>query len=194
MRYLITASLVVLVLVGLAVPGRGEMISISGRLEGDSTLTLTETPGVFVQNFTGDGDDTTFGSFTPGSTSTIDFSHPPAITISSGMLTLSFGKGGTWFGTTEGDGMASGNGTATFTIDFVITGGTGPFTGVTGEATITGMITQTGPTTESITGSYVGSVTVPEPGSLAVLAPALAVGAVVMLRGRRREAMARSSD
>jgi hypothetical protein len=162
---------------------------ISGTLSGDSILTSTSTPGVFVQNFTGDGDDTTYGSFTPQSQSMIDFSKPPAITISDGMLSLTFVQG-TWFGTTSGDGTASGLGTATFEVDFVITGGTGLFAGATGEATITGTITSS--TTESITGSYVGSLSlVPEPSSLALLASAVAVGAVVVVRGRRREVMAR---
>ena len=186
----IAATLVaVVIMVGLVSPVQGG--SISGMLSGDSTLTPTSTPGVFVQNFTGDGDDTTYGSFTPQSQSMIDFSKPLAITISNGMLSLTFSQG-TWFGTTSGDGTASGHGTATFEVDFVITGGTGLFAGATGEATITGTITSTGPTTESINGSYVGSLAlVPEPSSLALLAPAVAVGAVVVVRRRRCEAMAR---
>ena len=190
MRSPITTTLVaVVIMVGLVFPVQGELIS--GTLSGDSTLTPTSTPGVYVQNFTGDGDDTTYGSFTPQSQSTIDFSKPPNITILDGSLSLTFSQG-TWFGTTSGSGTASGQGTATFTVDFVITGGTGLFAGATGEATITGTITSTGPTTESISGSYVGSLAlVPEPSSLALLAPAVAVGAVVVVRGRRREVMAR---
>jgi len=126
-------------------------------------------PGIYVQNFTGDGDDTTFGSFTPASQSTIDFSNPPTILITSGMLTETFSNG-TLFGTTSGNGTASGHGTATFTIDFVITGGTGFFAGDMGEATLTGTITSTGPTTESITGSYSGSLTsTPEPATITLL-------------------------
>jgi len=186
----ITATLVaVVIMVGLVSPVQGG--SISGMLSGDSTRTPNGTPGVYVQNFTGDGDDTTYGSFTPQSQSTIDFSIPPDITISDGSLSLTFSQG-TWFGTTSGDGTASGHGTAKFEVDFVITGGTGLFAGSTGEATIKGTITSTGPTTESITGSYVGSLTlVPEPSSLALLASAVAIGAVVVVRGRRREVMAR---
>jgi len=186
----ITATLVaVVIMVGLVFPVQGG--SISGMLSGDSTLTPTSTPGVYVQNFTGDGDDTTYGSFTPVSQSIIDFSNTPNITISEGMLSLTFAQG-TLLGTTSGDGKASGLGTATFSVDFVITGGTGLFAGSTGEATITGTITSTGPTTESIAGSYVGSLSlVPEPSSLALLASAVAVGAVVVVRGRRREVMAR---
>jgi hypothetical protein len=178
---------------GFALPVRGGVIS--GTLSGDSTLTPTGTPGVFVQNFTGDGDDATFGSFTPQSLSTIDFSHPPDILISNGNLTETFTQG-TLLGTTSGSGTASGHGTATFSIDVVFTGGTGLFAGATGEATITGTITSTSPTTESITGSYAGSLStaVPEPSTLTLLAPVAAVAAVVVVLRRRREAMVRKSD
>jgi hypothetical protein len=164
----ITAAFVALVTLGsLARPV--EAGPISGTFEGDATRTPTGTPGVFTQNFTGDGDDTTFGSFTPQSHSTIDFSHPPDITFSDGMLSETFSQG-TLFGTTSGSGTASGQGTATVTIDFVIKGGTGFFAGATGEATLTATITSTGPTTASITdGSYVGSLTIPEPASLTLL-------------------------
>ncbi|MFI5458510.1 MAG: PEP-CTERM sorting domain-containing protein [Isosphaerales bacterium] len=96
---------------------------------------------------------------------------------------------GTLFGTTSGSGTANGKGSATVTIDLVITGGTGFFAGYTGEATITATITSTGPTTESVMGSYVGTLSVPEPSTLALLAPAVAALAVVVVRRQRREAM-----
>ena len=185
----ITTTLVALVVMGgLVVPVQGGLIS--GTLSGDSTLTPTGTPGVFVQNLTGDGDDTVFGSFTPQSQSTIDFSHPPTILISAGTFLETFSQG-TLFGTSSGSGTASGHGTAAVTVDFVFTGGTGLFTGATGEATFTGTITTTSSTTESITGSYVGSLTiVPEPSTLALLAPTITVGAVVVIRRRRPGALA----
>jgi hypothetical protein len=175
-RHSITTALVALVATGgLVLPVQGG--SISGTISGDSTLTPTGTPGVYVQNFTGDGDDTTDGAFTPASQSTIDFSKPPAIVISNGMFSEAFAQG-TLFGTSSGSGTAHGNGTATVTIDFIFTGGTGHFAGATGEATFTGTITSTSPTTESITGSYVGTLSVvPEPSTLALLVPAMAVGA-----------------
>jgi hypothetical protein len=169
----IIASLVVALGV-LVVPVQADLIT--GTFEGDSTLTPTGTPGVFIQDFTGDGDDTTFGLFTPSSQSTIDFSVPPNILISNGTLLETF-TNGTLEGTSSGSGTASGKGTATFTIDFVITGGTGNFAGDTGEATLTGTITQTSPTTESISGSYTGSLTsVPEPSTLVLLTTGLLVG------------------
>jgi len=188
MRRPITAPLVALVaLGGLVAPVQGG--SISGTYSGEATLTLTSTPGVYVQNFTGDGDDTTFGSFSAQSTATVDFSKPPDITLSGGMFLETFSQG-TLFGICSGSGTASGQGTATFTVDYVYTGGTGLFAGDTGEATLTATVTSTSSTTESATGFYSGSL-VPEPSSLALLASAVAVGAVVVVRGRRREVMAR---
>jgi hypothetical protein len=81
-------------------------------------------------------------------------------------LTLSqdFGALGTLFGTSSGDGTGNGRGSATFTLDFVITGGTASFSGATGEVTVTGTITQSSATTESIDATYLGSFTqAPEP-------------------------------
>jgi hypothetical protein len=172
-RSVAATVIALVVMVVLAVPVHAD--SISGSLTGNSALTPTGTPGIFVQNFSGDGDDTVFGSFTPQSQSTIDFSHPPDIVVSNGMFLETFPHG-TLFGTSSGNGTASGHGTATITLDFVITGGTGIFARDTGEATVTGTITQTSPTTESFTGSYTGSLTaIPEPSSLALLAPAAVV-------------------
>ena len=180
----ITALLMpTLVMGGFALPLHAG-IMISGTLSGDATLTAN-SQGVYVQNFSGDGDDTTFGSFTSQATSNVDFSAPPAVTISAGMLTETF-PNGTLFGTSSGSGTASGLGTATVTIDFIITGGTGIFAGASGETTFTGTITATSATTESITGSYVGTLsTVPEPASVVVWSGLLALSSVVQ-RWRRR--------
>jgi hypothetical protein len=76
----------------------------------------------------------------------------------------------------------------------VFTGGTGIFAGATGEAILHGTITQTSPTTETISlGNYTGTVNlvtvVPEPGTFALLAPAFAVGAVIVVSQRRRKTM-----
>jgi hypothetical protein len=185
----LAAILVYLTLGSFHVPARAGQIS--GSFDGVATLTPTIAPGVFTNNFSGDGDDDTFGPFTPTSQSTVDFSNPPNIVITNGTFTEVFADG-TLFGTSSGSGMASGMGTATFTADFVFTGGTGIFVGATGGATVTGTITQTSMTTEAITASYTGLLTVvPEPGSLALFVPAVAVGAVVFFRRRWRPAMVR---
>jgi hypothetical protein len=190
MRRSISASISALVVLGcFVVPVRGELIS--GTLEGDSTLTPTAGGNIFIQNLTGEGDDTTFGAFTAQSQSTIDFSHPPAIVITDGTFVETFSQG-TLFGTSSGEATASGNGTANATVEFVFTGGTGIFAGATGEATFTGMITSTSPTTESITGTYTGTLSfIPEPNTLLLFGPALAVGGVIAIRRRRSEARLR---
>ena len=158
-------ALLVASLAWLMVPAQAS--SISGAFDGVATLTPTGTPGVFIQNFSGDGTDATYGAFTATSQSTVDFTSPPVITITNGMLTEIF-AGGSLFGTGSGSGHASGLGTATFTIDFVITGGTGIFEHQTGDAIITGTITQTSPTTEAIDATYSGTL-VPEPSSVSLL-------------------------
>ena len=172
------APLVALVaLSGLAARAEAGAIAISGTFDGDATLTPTGMPGIYTQSFTGDGDDTMFGAFTPTSQSTIDFSKPPNILISDGMFTETFAKGAL-FGTSSGAGTGNGSGTATFTIDVVITGGNGIFAGYTGAATLMGTITQTSPTTESISnGSYTGALNTPEPATMVLFA----VGAAALL-------------
>ena len=180
----VAASLIALLLIGgSAVPVHAG--PISGTLSGDGTLTPTGTPGIFTQNYTGDGDDATFGSFTLQTTSTVDISHPPDIVISDGMFTETFSEG-TLFGTSSGDGTASGTGTAMFTADVVFTGGTGLFAGATGEATSLQTLIRTGPTTVSGSGTYVGTLSIiPEPSSLALLGSA----ALALLYRRRRGTM-----
>jgi hypothetical protein len=159
---------------------------ITGNFDGNATLTPTGTPGIFSQNFTGDGDDSRFGAFTVTSNSTVDFSDPPSIKISNGRLVLTFAEG-TLLGTGTGTGTASGRGTATFSVDFTITGGTGLFQGATGDVAVTGTITATSATTETVSASYKGSLTlVPEPSSLATFGPIIALSAVAAIGSRRR--------
>jgi hypothetical protein len=148
---------------------------ISGTFDGTSTLTPTGTPGIFTQNFSGDGKDAALGSFTASSVSTVDFSNPPNIVIKNGMISLVFSDGELDGKTSSGTGMGNGQGMATFTADFVITGGTGIFANDIGEAKVTGTITTTGPATEAISASYTGSLTtVPEPSTVLLLASGFA--------------------
>jgi hypothetical protein len=185
MRRSIVAPLLVFVISGAMVTST-HAGSISGTLSGDATLTSTATPNVYVQNFSGEGDDTILGAFTAASTSTVDFSNPPNILITDGMITETFSQGTTLFGTSSGSGTANGHGSATVSIDFVITGGTGFLAGATGEITITATITSTSATTETITGTYSGTLSsVPEPGTLTLLGPAIAVGAFAVRRNRK---------
>jgi hypothetical protein len=166
-RALAAPLLLLVITVCLIVPAYAG--SIEGSFDGTATLTPTNTPGVFIQNFMGDGTDHTFGAFDVTSMSTVDFSNPPNIVITNGMLSQVFSDG-TLFGTGTGSGLANGNGMATFTLDFVITGGTGIFFGDHGTATIIGDITQTGPLTETISNAtYRGTLVTPEPSSLGLL-------------------------
>jgi hypothetical protein len=149
--------------------------SIGGSFDGNAILTTTSTVGVFIQNFVGDGTDGTYGAFDATSQSTVDFRNPPNILITNGTLTEIF-AGGDLFGTGSGSGTASGHGTATFTIDFVITGGPGIFEHQTGDAVITGTITQTSQTTEAIEATYTGMLGTPEPSSESLLLLGATVG------------------
>lgn len=181
----ISLCLLALALCWGALPALADGLTLNGTFDGDATITPTASPGVYTQNFTGDGDDTTYGSFTPTSTSTVDFSNPPNILFSNGMLSAAF-TNGTLTGTSSGTGTANGNGTAAFTIDWVITGGTGIFAGDTGDVTLMGTITTTSPTTEAISnGTYTGSLaTTPEPSTAILLGTALVM--VVVGLGWRR--------
>jgi len=155
----------ILLVAALAIPLHAS--PLSGTFDGVGTLTPTGTPGIYIQNFTGDGTDTTFGAFDIAGMSTVDFSHPPNFVIESGTVTLTFSTG-MLFGTTSGEGTGNGTGMGTFQGDYLITGGTGPFDGFTGDdLAVTGTIVRTSPTTETVTASY---ASVPEPSTLALLA------------------------
>ncbi len=183
-----TLPLVALVVLGgITAPARAG--SISGDLSGDTAI-LPISANVFLQTFTGEGDDTLLGSFTTQSQSTVDLSNPLNIILSNGTCSQTFSEG-TLFGTCSGSGTTTGMGTGTFETEIVFTGGTGFFAGATGGMTVTGTEVRTGPTTGAITGTYVGMLSsVPEPGGLALLAPAIAVGACVLVRERRRRTRA----
>jgi hypothetical protein len=144
---------------------------LSGNYDGVGTLTPTGMPGIFIQSLTGQGLDSFFGAFTIGGQSTVDFSNPPQIVVTSGMVTLTFSNG-VLFGNTSGEATSNGQGTATFEGDYSLTGGTGPFAGATGDIAVNGTITRTSPTTEDISASYHGTIT-PEPSSLLLLATGL---------------------
>ena len=150
----------------LIVPAQASVLL--GVLDGTATLTPTNTPGVYIQNFVGDGTDATFGAFNVTSQSTVDFTNPPSIVITGAMLTDIF-AGGTFTGTGSGGGTANGQGSATFTINFILTGTTGIFEHQTGTATIIGTITKTGPLTETIDATYTGNIGTPEPSSMSLL-------------------------
>jgi hypothetical protein len=165
-RVLAACALLFLASVWLTAPLQAA--TLSGSFDGVGTLTPTNMPGIFIQNFIGDGTDTFFGAFTATSMSTVDFTNPPIILITNAMLTQVF-AGGSLFGDGSGSGMANGQGSATFTSDFVITGGTGIFEHLHGDVIITGTITQTSPFTEAVDATYSGNLVTPEPSSLSLI-------------------------
>jgi len=175
-------ALLIMVATCLAVPALAQ--SITGSFDGVGTLTPTGTPGIFIQNFVGDGTDTLFGAFTATSQSTVDFTNPPFIAITNAMLTQTF-AGGSLFGDGSGSGMANGQGMATFTSDFEITGGTGIFEHLHGEVMITGTITQLTPLTEAVDATYTGNLVTPEPSSLSLLFLGAGFGYRLLARKRR---------
>jgi hypothetical protein len=141
-----------------------------------------------MQSFTGDGDDDTYGSFTPSSTSMINFANPPSIVVTDIMFSLLFSQG-SLYGTGTGGGTGNGHGMGTFSANIVLTGGTGIFLDAMGSLTIMGTLTQTSPTSIAISdGSYIGTFSVPEPNTLVLGAPALAIGSMVVIRRRRSKA------
>ena len=171
MRMLSVSLAALLVTAGVIVPaGAGP---ISGSFGGNSTFTPTATPGVLAQAYTGEGTDMTFGSFTVQSSSIVDFSSPPAISVNNGTFTETFSEG-TLLGTFSGEGTTSGTGIGTATAEWVFTGGTGLFIDATGEGTVLQTIVMTGPTTASGSATYTGTLSlVPEPGTLVLLGSAL---------------------
>jgi len=161
-------------------------ISFAGTFDGTATSTPTGTPGVYMQSFTGDGSDHTYGNFSAVAMSTVTFNPPnPNITFSNGTFTIAFGGmgeapggpldgSGSLMGTSSGTGTVTGPGMATFTINFVVTGGTGQFAGYTGGLSLSGTLTGN-PSSVSIgNGSYSGSIaSTPEPNAALLMGTAL---------------------
>jgi len=166
------------VMCSLAVPAQANSIAISGTFMGTSTFTATADPAVFMASFSGSGVDSVSGAFTTSNTGTAIFSSSTAFT-ESGTFADIF-AGGTLFGTFTGNGTLTGS-TSTSTANVVITGGTGIFAGDTGQSTNTGTCTGTGLTC-SFTGTYTGSITTPEPSSLALMLAG--IGFLPLIRNR----------
>jgi hypothetical protein len=70
----------------------------------------------------------------------------------------------------------------------VFTGGTGIFAGATGDAAVTGTITSTSATTESISGTYTGNLTAatPIPAALPLFATGLSALGLFGWRRKRK--------
>ena len=89
-------------------------------------------PGIYTKNFTGDGTDDIYGAFTPSSNSTVNFSKSASDPVQRVVYSWIPLRTEPCSAPVRGHGIGNGSGMATFTIDFVITGGTGIFAEVTG--------------------------------------------------------------
>ena len=159
--------------------------SISGTFDGNATLTPTGTTGVYIQNFSGDGTDDRYGAFDVTSMSTVDFSNPPNITFTDGMLLETFG-GGTLFGTGSGTGLANG----TVWRRLRSTSSSLAELGYFSETTVRRRSPETSPRparlTEAISNaSYTGTLVTPEPSSLGLLLLGASMGYRLLVKARR---------
>jgi hypothetical protein len=170
-------------------PVPANALLVSGTYIGQSNLTPSGLPGVLLQNFTGDGDDTTFGTFTLTDESKLDIGSPPIDQITNLSFSIAFADG-ILFGNGSGTGTDIAPGVVSTSLDLAIIGGTGRFAGETGKVTATEIDTLSGPTTLSVTdGSYTGTLSaVPEPATWAMLLIGFfSVGAMARYaRSRRR--------
>jgi hypothetical protein len=130
MRRSITAAFVALVVLGglVALARAG---SISGDISGD-TVNTPISPNIFLQSFSGEGDDTVLGSFAMQSQATVDLGNPLDIVISNGTRSQTHAEG-ILYGISSGSGTTTGMGTGTFEIEIVFTGGPGCLRGPRGK-------------------------------------------------------------
>ncbi|HZO89860.1 MAG TPA: PEP-CTERM sorting domain-containing protein [Chthonomonadaceae bacterium] len=152
-----------------------------GSESGSFTLSLTSATTAHA-NATATGSDN-FGSFTSVITADLDLSNPSLNIVSNGTFDRTY-VDGTIFGTFTGTLSPTSATTATFTLPFLVTGGTGHFAGITGSGLEEGNATFTGPLRADFTSSFRATV-VPEPGTLALLAGSLFTGSLMSLRRRR---------
>jgi len=177
----VVMSVLLIATMWLAVPALAQ--SLSGSFDGVGTLTTTSMTGIYMQSFTGDGSDDTYGAFDAASQGMIDFSNPPRIVITDTMWSQTFSDG-TLFGSGSGTGTGNGHGMATFMIDLAISGGTGTFEGLHGNIIVTGTITQTGPLMDAVDATYTGNLVTPEPSSLSLLLLGAGFGYRLVVRKR----------
>jgi hypothetical protein len=165
-RSLVSALIALIIIGAFAARVQADSINSTGTLTGTSTITATANPClcVFESSFTGSGIDSVTGPFTTTNMGPLFFFSLTMFTSSGTFENVL--AGGTLFGTYTGSGTVDG----TVTTDSLITGGTGTFTGDTGESIITSTCTTTSPTTSSCKGKFATSITTaPEPTSLVLL-------------------------
>jgi len=181
-------SFVLLTLLCLArVAGAATILPFQTTEAGTYLLTVTSaTTSHAVAVGTGSG---SFGSFQSSGSQDSDFSDPLHQIVSNGHFTQDYGGGTTLSGAFSGTATATSSTAGTFALTIPFIGGTGGLSSIvggSGTATGTFQLLGTNPgQTENLayTLTLVGSVSVPEPRSLAML---IGGGAALVLLGRRR--------
>lgn len=150
---------------------RADTIPISGTITAANSLVLTSSPNIYSGTSAGTGIDTTFSAFAFSAAETVMVLDPTEFLVSNGTF-LETLAGGTLSGTFTGSGtINTSTEETTFVENFVFTNGTGVFAGDTGQATLsgTGVFALSGPSASS----YTGTLTTPEPSTLALLCAGL---------------------
>lgn len=160
----LAATLVTLVIIGgLALPVRADTVDVSGTITVTDTIGTEVSSGVYNYTGVGSGVDSVYGDFSFPTAGTLDFNNSTA----SGTFEEIFADG-TLYGTSSATSSEIGTSTLyNVTVDETITGGTGIFADVTeGEININGISSST---TGTLNGNYTGTITTPEPSSLALM-------------------------
>lgn len=139
MRKCSLSAAVFITVAAFAMPAKANIIDISGTFSGTGS---GGTPPVFTESFSGDGVDTTFGSFIADEQATVDVTNPSNFVLTDGTFDFIFHQG-TLSGTFSGSGAPG-----SVAITLLITSGF--LAGDTGSGTGTGSFSDTG----SVDGSY----------------------------------------
>ena len=173
----LAATLVTLMIMGgLALPVRADTVDVSGTVTATDTIGSEVSSGVYSFTGTGSGVDSVYGDFSFSSMGTLDFNNSTA----SGTFEEIFADG-MLYGTSSATSSEIGTSTLyNVTVDETITGGTGIFADVTaGELTIIGTSSSI---TGTLNGNYTGTITTPEPSSLALML--VGIGFLPLMRKR----------
>ncbi len=177
----VLSCLALLTLCGLVLPAQAQL-SVTGSITGDGTLTMISSTE-YTLAFNVDGNDAILGSFTGQSLMDLTFVDPTHVSID-GTFKEVFSDGSSLSGDITGDADITSLFHGTTESEYDITGGSGRFLGVTGMFVNTGTFVRTGTTSVTGSGTYVGTLSVPEPGSVALLLVTGFSGAGLLLKKR----------
>jgi hypothetical protein len=143
-------------------------------------------PNTIHGEYTGLGNSSPGGAYTSFGAFDLDTTDPANQIASNATFNQDYGGGNTLFGTFTGTATFTSATEGTFTLDSLLTGGTGTFLNYRGTFTVTGTLNVTGPTTIAYTAIANGTlVVIPEPGAVALLIGASVPGTMLLLRHRK---------